>query len=179
MRSFWIKTHLYIAAFFLPVLVIMATTGGLYLLGYKGSVTSTPVALVAPDKLNPKSPTLDNDVRQWLDANGVEHHFEYVKVSGSTLITRPTSRTYYEIDLSSKTITAAQQQPDLVKSLIELHKGHGPLLFKDFQKVMAAGLLIVLLSGFWLGISSAGLRTSTGLTTLAGLIIFALLAFFL
>ena len=174
MRSLWIKIHLYVAAFFLPMLVAM---GGLYLLGVKGSVESTPVALTTTRALSANSDTLDSDVRELLSANGIDHDFEYIKVSGKKLITRPTSANYYEFTLHENEIVATINQPDVIKSLVELHKGHGPLLFKDLQKLMALGLLIVLLSGFWLGASSTGLRVPTLLTTLAGLLVFLGLGF--
>ncbi len=40
MRSLWVKVHLYVAAFFLPMLLVMATSGGLYLLGVTGSIVA-------------------------------------------------------------------------------------------------------------------------------------------
>ena len=177
MRSLWIKIHLYVAAFFLPMLLAMAVSGGLYLLGVKGSVDSTPVSLSATKALFADSRTLDRDVRELLNANGIAHDFEYIKVSGSKVITRPTSTNYYEFIIHEGEAQATLNRPDLIKSLVELHKGHGPLFFKDLQKLMALGLLIVLLSGFWLGASSAGLRVPTLLTTLAGLLVFLGLGF--
>ncbi|MDC0068323.1 hypothetical protein OAL10_05960 [Gammaproteobacteria bacterium] len=177
MRSLWIKIHLYVAAFFLPMLLAMAVSGGLYLLGVKGSVDSTPVSLSATKALFADSRTLDRDVRELLNANGIAHDFEYIKVSGNKVITRPTSTNYYEFIIHEDEAQATLNRPDLIKSLVELHKGHGPLFFKDLQKLMALGLLIVLLSGFWLGASSAGLRVPTLLTTIAGLSLFLGLGF--
>jgi len=177
MRSLWVKIHLYVAAFFLPMLLAMAASGGLYLLGFKGSVDSAPVSLPTTKFLAADSETLDNDVRELLNSNGVEHDFEYIKISGEKFITRPTSTDYYELTIHDNEIQATLNQPDLIKSLVELHKGHGPLLFKDLQKLMALGLLIVLVSGFWLGASSPGLRVTTLLTTIAGLLVFLVLGF--
>ena len=177
MRSLWIKIHLYVAAFFLPMLLAMAASGGLYLLGVKGSVDSTPVSLSATKSLSADSGTLGDDVRELLNANGIYHDFEYIKVSGKKFVTRPTSTNYYELIIHENEVQATLNQPDLIKSLVELHKGHGPLFFKDLQKLMALGLLIVILSGFWLGASSAGLRVPTLLTTVAGLVVFLGLAF--
>ena len=177
MRSLWIKIHLYVAAFFLPMLLAMATSGGLYLFGVKGSVDSTPVTLSITQTLSPDSGTLDSDVRELLNANGIDHDFEYIKVSGSTLITRPTSSEYYEFTNYQDEVQVTLNRPDLIKSLVELHKGHGPLLFKDLQKLMALGLLIILLSGFWLGTSSPALRVPTLLTSVAGLVVFLALGF--
>ena len=177
MRKLWIKIHLYVAAFFVPMILVMATSGGLYLLGVKGTVASTTVEIASPSALSIDSGTLEQDVRQILEANNIEHDFEYLKVSGTTLFTRPTSRLHYEFDLSGDTVVVLRNIPDLQKSMIELHKGHGPLLFKDLQKAMALGLLIVVLSGFWLGVSSASLRLSTLAITGTGLVVFVTLVF--
>ena len=175
MRSFWIKVHLYVATFFAPIIIVMAFSGGMYLLGNKGSVETTAVSITG--NLDAASATLEGDVRQLLADNGIEHEFEYLKISGSTLITRPTSRTFYELKASEGAVTASRNEPDILKRLVELHKGHGPLLFKDLQKVMAVGLLIVLLSGMWLGLTSPALRFPSIIVTLAGTVIFVMAAF--
>ena len=70
-----------------------------------------------------------------------------------------------------------RNEPDLQKRLIELHKGHGPTAFKTLQKVMAAGLLVVVSTGFWLGLSAVGLRAHMAITSAAGLLLFIVLAF--
>jgi hypothetical protein len=144
MRSLWVKIHLYIAAFFLPMLFLMAASGGLYLVGIKGSVEKEAITLTVPGMLNADSESLEQDVRDLLAANSIDHDFEYIKVSGNTLFTRPTSRTHFEFN-PGEILVVSKNTPDLQKSLVELHKGHGPLLFKELQKVMAVGVLIVLL----------------------------------
>ena len=63
MRSFWISLHLYAAAFFAPTLLFVAISGGLYLIGIKGSVTSTSVAVPSGVIMNPASASLEADVR--------------------------------------------------------------------------------------------------------------------
>jgi hypothetical protein len=69
-------------------------------------------------------------------------------------------------------------EPSIQSKLIELHKGHGPEIFKTFQKLIAVGLLFVVLSGFWLGVSSPSLRLNTLVITSAGVITLSFLAFF-
>lgn len=176
-RSFWIKAHLIAAAFFSPALLLVAISGGLYLLGIKGEITQTPVGVAEGRQLDPQSSSLDADVAELLSSLAIEADFEYVKVSGSTLYTRPTSEPHYELKLTADGVDVTYNKPSLQKSLIELHKGHGPLMFKDFQKALAFVLLFILLSGTWLGLSSAGLRLTTvaavgsGLAVLLALIL--------
>lgn len=169
MRSLWIKIHLSIAAFFAPVLILMATSGGLYLLDQKGSVESSTVVLSSALPIDPDG-DLEMQVARLLQANQIDHKFEYIKVSGHLLVTRPTTRTWYEVDTSGPSPSLTRHHPDLIKGLIELHKGHGPTLFKNLQKVMAAGLLVVLLSGLWLGLSSPNLRMQALAVAGAGLV---------
>ncbi|MFT4711668.1 MAG: hypothetical protein ACJAVI_000126 [Candidatus Azotimanducaceae bacterium] len=177
-RSFWIKAHLFVASFFAPALLVTAISGGLYLVDVKGSVTETKVDVPVDMKLDLESSTLEEDVRLVFEKLGIEHDFEYLRIGGSTITTRPTSRTSYVLEVYVDGIAISRNDPDLQKRLIELHKGHGPRLFKDFQKVMAVALLFVLLSGAWLGLSSTGLRTKTAVTVSSGLIVFLALVLF-
>ncbi len=167
-RTIWIKAHLFVAAFLTPVLLLVAISGGLYLVGKKGQINQSEVVVSDSAKLDLKSATLEADVRALFKGLNIDHDFEYLKISGNTLLTRPTSREHYEITVHADAMNLFQNEPNLQKRLIELHKGHGPLLFKDFQKITAIGLLFILLSGTWLGISSEKLRTSTLITLGAG-----------
>ncbi len=178
-RKTLIQIHLIAAAFFTPALVIIAISGGLYLLGIKGSVSYTEIPVPANVTFNAQANDLEAEMQTLLSQLNIEHTFEYVKVSGNTFITRPTTRTFYEIKAKEGALTVAKASPSVQKRLIELHKGHGPLLFKDFQKFMAAALLLILLTGTWLGLSATGLRTTTSISISAGLVIFVVLGFLL
>lgn len=176
-RSLLINIHLYLAALFAPIVLMLAFSGGLYLLGVKGSVEQTSVQLPAGAQLDFDSSTLQADVQSLLDGAGVSHEFEYIKRKGSVLYTRPTSREHYQITQSDTGLTVARNTPDLQAGLIELHKGHGPLAFKNLQKFTAAGLIIVLLSGVWLGLGSPRLRKPTLISSGIGLAMFVVLGF--
>ena len=178
-RYFWTTLHLCVAAFLAPVVLLMAVSGGLYLLGIKGKVTELPVDLAPGAALDLAAPDLEAAVRQLLADAGIEHRFEYLKREDGTLITRPTSRVHYVVHVGQDGVQLTRNEPNLQKRLIELHKGHGPRAFKILQKVMAAGLLAVVGTGFWLGLSATGLRVRMAVTGAAGLLLFILLAFVL
>jgi hypothetical protein len=175
-RSLLIKLHLYAAAFLAPAFLFLAISGGLYLVGVKGSVEQTVVAVPGQLVLDPSSDTLYQDVQKVLATAGISHDFEYVKVKGKTLLTRPTSRNFYKFDVQPDGLVVSYNEPSIQSKLIELHKGHGPGIFKTFQKVIAVGLLFVVLSGFWLGVSALGLRRTTLIATGSGAVLFGLLA---
>ena len=176
-RNLYIRAHMYAAAFLAPVLVLVALSGGLYLLGIKGTVSSEQIPVPEGVNIDLDSASLEGDVRALLNDLGVQHDFEYLKVDGSTLYTRPTSNVHHQFDVSDDSVAVQRNHPDLQKRMIELHKGHGPTLFKHFQKIVAVGLLYVVLNGLWLGISSAELRLQAIVALLIGLGVFLALIF--
>ena len=175
-RSLLITIHMYLSAFFAVFVLLVATSGGLYLLGIKGTVAKESVftgpggSALSAQIDNP--PALKSAVSDLLAEAGVEgYDFEYVKVKGSTLYTRPTSRTHYVIELADD-VNVSRAEPSLQAAMMELHMGHGPTSFKTFQKFFAAGLILVILSGFWLGLSSERLRGRTLAACGAGAVLF-------
>ena len=155
----------------------MAVSGGFYLLGIRGKVTEIPVKLAPSATLDLAAADLEMAVRQLLADAGIEHRFEYLKREDGMLTTRPTSRIYYVLRVDQDGVRATRNEPDVQKRLIELHKGHGPTAFKTLQKILAAGLLVIVGTGFWLGLSAIGLRVRMAAISGAGLLLFVLLAF--
>jgi hypothetical protein len=177
-RKLLITIHMYLAAFFAPAVLLVAISGGLYLVGVKGTVEQETIYSSNDTTIDSKSASLQTDVTALLADAGVESYsYEYVKVSGANLYTRPTSSDHYIIKLSDSGVEVIHASPSLQSRMIELHKGHGPSAFKTFQKVFAVGLIFIMLSGLWLGISAARLRRTTLLTTTAGAVVFAVLLF--
>jgi hypothetical protein len=175
-RKLLITIHMYLAAFFAPAVLLVAISGGLYLAGVKGTVEQETIYNSNEPLIDGESSTLQADVTALLARAGVESYsFEYVKISGATLYTRPTSSDHYLIKTTADSVEVIHASPSLQKRMIELHKGHGPTTFKTFQKAFAIGLIFIILSGLWLGVSAARLRRSTLLTAAAGAVTFALL----
>ena len=161
-RALFITVHMYLSAFFAVFVLLVSISGGLYLLGYKGSVEQSPV-FSREAGFEPPADTaaLKSAVGALLAEAGVaDYSFEYVKVKGDVLYTRPTSRTHYVIELSEG-VAISRAEPSLQAAMMELHMGHGPTAFKTFQKFFAAGLIFIILSGLWLGLSSSRLRPRT------------------
>jgi hypothetical protein len=177
MRLLWVKLHLWMASFLATILLMIAVSGGLYLFGEKGTTNKTKIGIPNNVTIDLNHPLLETSVRSLFQEVGIEHNFEYIKRSGAVLVTRPTSRTYYEIQLGTDALSVTRHDPDWIKVIVELHKGHGPQMYKRFQQFTAAGLVFVLLSGLWLGVTSKGLRVQTLGAVGLGLLIFAVLAF--
>lgn len=175
-RKLLVTIHMYLSAFFSPAVLLVAISGGLYLLGIKGEVEEEVIYRGNDVTIDSSSDSLKADVDALLYNAGVSSYsFDYVKVKGETLYTRPTSSEHYIIKLYPDDLEVIHARPSLQSRLIELHKGHGPTAFKTFQKTFAIGLILIILSGLWLGISAARLRKSTTLALIAGALIFGLL----
>jgi len=136
----------------------VAVSGGLYLIGNKGQTTKTDVALPAGAALDFKSTSIEADVRNLLNAAGIKHKFEYVKDRGRRIELRPTSKTYLEITQTPTGLKASKVKPNFQRSMMELHKGHGPKLFKTYQKLVALALIGVVLGGFMVGLLAKAYR---------------------
>ena len=176
MRRKIMLLHLIIASLITPMVLLVSISGGLYLSGYKGSVTSVDVDLPIGAHLDFESKDLQGDVHHLIKSAGIKHDFEYLKISNKVIQTRPTSRVYLEFR-QQDSLSLAMQAPNLQKSLIELHKGHGPRLFKLYQKFCAVGLILILLSGVYMGLANRSLRAKTLISLFLGLGLFVLVGF--
>lgn len=174
-RKLVINIHLYLAAFFAPMVVIMAFSGGLYLLGVKGSIEKETVAVV-PVKIDTQSPDLEQQVRDLLQEQGLNSNFQYLKHRGENLDTRPTNRQFYQLLQRDDGLHIVAAKPDLIAALVELHKGHGPTLYKQFEIAFSMALVVIMLSGLYLGLASKGLKTRTMQLSLSGTALFLILA---
>ena len=175
-RTLLIKLHLYLSAFFSAAIILVAVSGGLYLIGIKGSIEQTTLGTVLSGQQLLQDPS-EVAVQAALTSLGVaDFEFEYVKQKGSQLITRPTTRPFYTLDISGEEALVHYNEPSLQKRMIELHMGHGPTAYKTYQQVFAAGMLFIILSGLWLGLSSARLRLSTAVISGTGVLLFLWLA---
>ena len=175
-RALFIQIHLYLSAFFSVAVILVATSGGLYLLGVKGSVETTRVAVLPAAAMQLAEPSKAN-VLMVLEQAGVSgFDFDYVKDRGSVLQTRPTSRPYYQLTASGEAVEIDYVVPSLQKSMMELHMGHGPSKYRIYQQIFAAGMLFIIVSGLWLGLSSPRLRKPTAIAAGCGFILFGVLA---
>ena len=176
MRRKLILLHLVFAGVMAPAFLLLAVSGGLYLLGVKGTTASAQVPVAAGASLDFGAADIDAATRRFLAEAGIEHDFEYVKHRGDTLDLRPTSRPYLVIAASEDGPRVARHEPDLQKAMIELHKGHGPQLFKLYQKVVAVALIGVVLGGVAVGLLAPVWRRTTIMSVVVGTAAFAALA---
>lgn len=174
-RKLMMTIHLYLAAFFAPILLLMAVSGGLYLVGVKGSMDKGDPVFVNGATIDAEGDT-KAQIKTLLDEAGFSSRFESVKDRGDKFQTRPSSRDHFEITPNEAGVSITPVSPSLVAAMMELHMGHGPKLYRSVEIVMALGLVLILLSGLIIGIKSPLLKTPTVAVSAAGIIIFIVLA---
>lgn len=160
-RNQLVLLHLVLSSFFLPYLLLMPLTGTLYLSGQKGSQTNEPAFTVdqpVPASVEEKEAFF----RRMFEERGVDFDFEYIQENGNSLTFRPSSRNHYAATVTASGAEVHRVEPDLLKKMIELHKGHGPTLFKRFEMLFGVGLILIALSGVWLAVAAPQLRKVLG-----------------
>lgn len=172
-RKIFVSIHLYLAAFFAPIVIIMAISGGLYLLDFEGETTRTVVGYVADAHLDAESATLTVDVSALLASLNIDTRVEEVRVRGDNFYTRPSSRKNYTLRQMDDGVSVEEANLDLQAMMMELHKGHGPKVYVLLEKIFALGLVLIMFSGLYLGWMSPMYKRKTLLLSGAGLIVFA------
>ena len=177
-RKTLILLHLYIAAFMAPAFGLVAISGGLYLLGNKGKVERVTIPFPSQTTLDFGSDTLEMDIREMLKSADIDHKFEYLKIRENQVQTRPTSREFIEFKQSPTGLMVTRNTPDLQYTMMELHKGHGPKLFKKYQYLVALALLGVVFGGFLVGLLAKAYRKKAIGASVIGFVVFLILALF-
>lgn len=166
--------HFYFSSFFTPFLILMAVTGTSYLFGYKGSTVSTEIKTgisLASDKEAMKKQI--SDLIKRVDAN---YRFEALKDRGPSIQTRPSTRDFYNFKKRSDGLfTLYKVRPDILSRLIEVHKGHGPKLLKNLQKLLGVALFFIVITGFLMSLKiKARLKHFLGTISLGTMVLVAL-----
>lgn len=175
-RKLLIDIHLYLAAFFTPFIIIVSVSGGLDAAGIGMDTKETLVQTIENTQLNLDADDMMAEVKAVLVKAGIDHRFEQVRVRGNNASTRPSSRTHYTLSNNNGSLEITERNPSILRTFMELHKGHGPKLFKTFEIAFGLALFFIAVSGLWLGLANRGLRKKTLVITGAGLVVFLVLA---
>lgn len=152
MQRTLITVHLLLAAFFLPIALMFATTGALYTVSIKGNYVETNRTLELSAPLTPELSSLTKVVESALAAEGIE------VPSGAASVKK--AGTGYELEWTGAARdvllkpTADPLKATLVikdttswRHLVQLHKAKGSDVAKGISVLWAIGLVIILCSG--------------------------------
>jgi len=161
--------HLYTAAFLVPFIFLMALSGGLEILGVKGTISRQLIHKINTDKLNFNSPTITQDVIDLFKELAIDARITRLRRRNRSLYTRPSYAGYYGLKIRDGYIKIYQYTPDIVRRLMTLHKGGGPAIYQFYQKLMVFGLLLILSIGLWLGLTSVKTRKNSAIIFIVGM----------
>lgn len=176
-----ITLHLYLAAFFLPIALMFAATGGLYTISIKGNYNETTheIALAAP--LEADLPALTTLAADELERLGIA-----VPTGAAGLRKAGTSFelewTGAERDIALRPTADPLLAKLVVKEttpwrhLVQLHKAKGSEIAKGISVLWAIGLVLILASGMAMALNVPIYRRKALLAGGAGLVTFALYA---
>jgi|GEM_PF-1577229 len=146
-RVTWVNIHLTLASIFLPFMLMFPLSGGLYLLDVKGGQAKTEAFKIeAPvPQENP-----EDFFREQFKAKNIDFDFEYIRGNGKEFTFRPSSREHYVAERTEAGATVYKLEPDFIRKIMEIHKGHGPAVIRWFQVAFAIALILVTFSGIYL-----------------------------
>lgn len=172
-------THLLLAAFFLPVAVLFAITGGLYTWEIKGSYRDTSVEIPLETPLKPELRALIAVAAAELDARGIE------APSGRASVKRAGTSFELEWTGANRDVllrpTAEPDRAELLvrdttpyRHLVQIHKAKGSVYARIISATWAVGLLAILGSGLMMALRAPRWRPLALRAGAAGVLSFVL-----
>lgn len=170
--------HLSLASLFMPLLLMMPFTGVMYILGFKGEQKVAEAFRIPAATIPADEAEREDFFRKVFAANAVDYSFSYIRAGGKEFTFRPTSRTHYVAAVSDAgekaEIVFSKVEPNLLKRLIEVHKGHGPVAMRWFEVAFGIALIFTTFSGLWLAWTVQPYRKATLVSFGLGALIIAL-----
>lgn len=174
-RKLMTYVHLCLASLFMPLMLLMPFTGAMYILGFQGDQTKTEAFRLPSVEVPDGEADRETFFREAFRNQGLDYDFAYVRGGKNEFTFRPTSRRHYIATVQDTgEIVFSKVEPNLMKRLIEIHKGHGPIAMRWFEVVFALALILTTCSGIWLAWTVKPYRKATILSFGIGALIIAL-----
>jgi len=175
------KIHVYVGAWFIPIILMFLITGGLYTMGIKGDYRSQKFEIPLIQPIGPDLNYLEGLVKTIL----VEKNYPFpsgnlsIKKAGTSwelewtgarmdLILAPTLDPYLA--------TLTLKKTNFHRFFVQLHKAKGGMAFKGLAVFLALALLTLVTTGFLQVNKMPKYKTSARLILLTGFILFGIIA---
>ena len=180
-RKQLIVIHTVLAAFFLPMGIMYAITGGLYGLGLKGGYDTQTIELQLEAPLDGELSSMVKLAEDELDRQGI------AEPSGSASVKKGGTSFYLEwtgavrdvqLHPTSDPLIAEFKikDTDVQRYFVQLHKAKAGTIFKWFAAVWMVGLVLLFLTGGVMAFAAKPYRKLAVVSTLAGVASFVVLA---
>lgn len=182
MRRNLIVTHTLLAAFFLPMGIMYAITGGLYGLGIKGTYSTDEHQVALTQPLTADLAPLVTLVSSELESR------DLAEPSGSVGVKKGGTSFYLEWTGSARDVQLHPTDDPLVATLkikdvtphrylVQLHKAKGGEVFKWFAAVWMVGLVLLFVTGGIMAFAAKPYRKLATISGIAGIGSFVVFAF--
>ncbi|MES3036989.1 MAG: PepSY domain-containing protein [Bdellovibrionota bacterium] len=180
-RKILIEMHLILGSFLLPVALMFALTGMLYTFKVTGQYETQTENITLASPLNPDLSEMTVFAEKLLSEKGL------AKPTGSSSIKKVGTSWQFEwtgskmdliIDPTENPLEAKAsfKKTSWHRFFVQLHKAKGGFPFKLLAAALGIGLILLLVSGWFLGQASPQLRRIRFFATLAGIATFVLVA---
>jgi hypothetical protein len=165
------RLHGYIAVFFLPMAILYAGTGALYIIGESGAAPQASFNIKLPNGWPASSDGARKLASEWLQehdlpalstsagqgTNGDDGYY-WRALTHAILLTR----------ISDSEAELIVQSNSLYRQLVEIHKDHAGLMFTIIGFAFGMGMLILILSGALMMFRSKQFRNSAAVLLTSG-----------
>ena len=177
--KFWMKIHLYVSIFFLPVAMIYAVTGGTEICGYHGSSRELTLEVPLIEPLQDDIDSQQSFVAEQLVKNGLPIPRGNPQIRrGQFVWGRPTGRNVILMTQSSYIARIRVEMPDFYNQLANLHEARGGIAFNTLGVVFAIAMIVIYISGILICWKAVKLRRAIVISFLIGLAATAVAIFF-
>ena len=171
------KIHALLAAFIFPAALMFLLTGALYTWGVKGGYDTTTHQLQLTQPIEAELAGLVALTKNELEKLGVEQpsgQAKIKKIGPSFKLEWVGSNVDVVLEPTLQPLVAQLQikNTSLHRLFVQLHKAKGGVAFKVYAAVVAAALLLLLISGFIMAWQMPKLRKLTLVSTLLGIAVF-------
>lgn len=181
-RKQLIILHTILAAFFFPMGIMYAITGGLYGLGLKGGYDTVTTTLELEQPLDGELSTMVRLAEDELDKQGV------APPTGSASVKKGGTSYYFEWTGAVRDVQLHPTQDPLVaefkvkdtdvqRYFVQLHKAKAGEVFKWFAAVWMVGLVLLFITGGVMAFVAKPYRKLATISAGAGVVLFVVMAF--
>jgi hypothetical protein len=164
-----VKIHGYLAVFFLPMAVLYAVTGALYIVGTSGEATKETLHISLTNDWPDSIENARQFTTQRLLANGLpaaSNRAGEIEIDENTYLWRALSHTVRLTRTNPGQAVIVFQKNSLYRQIVEIHKNHAGGFFAFIGFAFGIAMTILLLSGSLMMIKSKVFRKNA-LWTLA------------
>ncbi|MBZ7986361.1 PepSY-associated TM helix domain-containing protein [Campylobacter sp. Cr9] len=172
----WMKIHLYLSLFFLPMALIYAVTGAFYIFGFKVNAGASVVSMKLNENIN-KENARDVMLKLIKENNLKIPDNTELRFNKNTYVLGNIKNAYFIRVIDNKAEFLAYDR-SIYGVLLLLHKAHGGVWFNVLAVGFAVALVIFYISGLFLTAFCKRDKKGALISTILGIVITALCVYF-